>query len=338
MSDPSRAAQPGDSVAGRGEFGLIEAIGRRLPQGADVEVPPGDDAAVVNVDGAPVVVTTDVLVAGVHFRTDWSGADDIGHRAAAASLADLVAMGADPTALVVALVAPRETDAAWVLRIADGLRDEAAEVGASVVGGDLSTGDQVSVAVTGIGGLGGRAPVLRSGARVGDQVAVAGRLGWAEAGLAVLSRGFRSPRALVDAYRRPQVPYRRGPEAASAGVHAMCDVSDGLIADLGHIAHSSKVAIDIESGLVEVGDPISTVAAAYGVEPLSWVLGGGHDHALVGAFAPDHRLPEGFVRIGTVAQRPQEGEDVTADDSGGAGWVTVDGSRWTGAAGHAHFS
>lgn len=338
MSDPSRAAEPEDSVAQRGEFALIEAIARRLPQGANVEVPPGDDAAVVSVDGTPMVVTTDVLVAGVHFRSDWSGPDDIGHRAAAASLADLVAMGADPAALVVALVAPRETDAAWVLRIADGLRDEAAEVGASVVGGDLSTGDQVSIAVTGIGGLAGRAPVLRSGARAGDQVAVAGRLGWAEAGLAVLSRGFRSPRALVDAYRRPQVPYDRGPAAAGAGAHAMCDVSDGLLADLGHLATSSQVAIDIESALVEIGEPISAVAAAYGVEPLSWVLSGGHDHALVGAFAADRSLPDGFVRIGSVTERREEAGEATADAAGGDPWVTVDGSRWIGAAGHAHFS
>ncbi len=107
MSDPSTAQNPDDSVSSRGEFALIEAITRRLPQAEGVLVPPGDDAAVVSVDQTPVVVTTDVLVAGVHFRTDWSGADDIGRRAAAASLADLVAMGADPVALVVALVAPR---------------------------------------------------------------------------------------------------------------------------------------------------------------------------------------------------------------------------------------
>lgn len=339
MSDPSRASRPADSVAGRGEFGLIEAIGRRLPQGAAVEVPPGDDAAVVAIDGTSIVVTTDVLVAGVHFRTDWSGPDDIGHRAAAASLADLAAMGADPSALVVALVAPRETDAAWVLRVADGLRDEAAEVGASVVGGDVSTGDQISVAVTGIGGLGGRPPVLRSGAQVGDQLAVAGRLGWAEAGLAVLSRGFRSPRALVDAYRRPSVPYDRGPAAADSGVHAMCDVSDGLIADLGHLASRSGVAIDVESGLVEVGEPIAAVAAAYGVDPLAWVLGGGHDHALVGAFAADQSLPEGFVRIGSVRERATTAAGDDADSAEAAGpWVTVDGSPWRGASGHVHFS
>ncbi len=332
MSDPSTAQNPADSVGGRGEFALIDAITRRLPQAANVSVPPGDDAAVVSVDGTPIVVTTDVLVAGVHFRTYWSGAEDIGRRAAAATLADVVAMGADPVALVVALVAPRSTDTAWVLRIADGLRDEAAITGASVVGGDLSSGDLISVTVTGIGALGGRAPVLRSGALVGDQVAVAGRLGWAEAGLAVLTRGFRSPRVLVDAYRRPEIPYDAALAAARSGVHALCDVSDGLLADLGHVATSSGVLIDIESALVEVGEPVASVAAAYGSDPMQWVLAGGHDHALVGAFAADAALPEGFTRIGTVSElRGREGDDLTGSA------VTVDGEPWTGAPGHRHF-
>jgi len=332
MSDPSAAQNPADSIGGRGEFALIEAITRRLPQGAEVSVPPGDDAAVVLVDGTPIVLTTDVLVAGVHFRTDWSGADDIGRRAAAASLADLVSMGASPVALVVALTAPRSTDAAWVLRIADGLRDEAALTGASVVGGDLSGGETISVTVTGIGGLAGRAPVLRSGAVAGDQVAVAGRLGWAEAGLAVLTRGFRSPRTLVEAYRRPEVPYEAALAAAASGVHAMCDVSDGLVADLGHIAVNSDVHIDIESNLVAIGEPVATVAAAYGSDPLPWVLTGGHDHALVGAFAADALLPEGFTRIGSVKERAR-----SSADPQGEHLVSVDGEQWSGPSGHRHF-
>lgn len=332
MSDPSTAQNSSDSIDARGEFALIDAITRRLPQGEAVSVPPGDDAAVVSVDGRSVVVTTDVLVAGVHFRTDWSGADDIGRRAAAASLADLVAMGAQPVALVVALTAPPTTDAAWVLRLADGLRDEAALTGASVVGGDLSSAELLSVTVTGVGGLSGRAPVLRSGAVVGDQVAVAGRLGWAEAGLAVLTRGFRAPRALVEAYRRPEIPYSAAIAAAEAGVHAMCDVSDGLVADLGHIAVSSGVQIDIESALLVVGEPIAAVAAAYGTDPLPWVLSGGHDHALVGVFAADAVLPDGFTAIGAVV------EARTADRRGlDESAVTVDGDVWAGPQGHRHF-
>ena len=320
----------GETVADRGEFALIDALAARLPQGKTVLVPPGDDAAVVSVDGVPTVVSTDVLVAGVHFRTDWCAASDVGRRAAAATLADLVAMGAQPVSLVVGLVVRPETEVAWVLRLADGLRDEAALVGASIVGGDLSSGDQLTVAVTGVGALKGREPVLRSGARPGDQVALAGRVGWAAAGLAVLSRGFGTPRALVEAYRRPDVPYAVGLRAAAAGAHAMCDVSDGLIADLGHIATASGVAIDVDSASLEVGEPIAAVASAYAVDPLTWMLGGGDDHAFVATFAARKRLPKGFVRIGAVTEQPPAGDAPVVP-------VTVDGQPWSGTPGHAHY-
>jgi thiamine-monophosphate kinase len=316
-----------ETVADRGEFGLIEAIAERLPQGKSVLVPPGDDAAVVEVDGVPAALTTDVLVSGVHFRTDWADPNDIGRRAAAASLADVVAMGAQPVGLVVALVTPPDTEVAWVLRLADGLRDEAGLVGASVNGGDISTGPMLSITVSAIGAFGKREAVLRSGAEPGDQVAVAGRLGWAAAGLAVLSRGFGTPRALVDAYRRPDVAYDAALKAAAGGVHAMCDVSDGLLADLGHIAASSGVAIDVERDRLEVGEPVAAVAAAYGTDPVGWVLGGGDDHAFVATFAAKKRLPKGFVRIGEVRN---------ATDAGPT--VTVDGGPWAGTAGHAHFT
>jgi thiamine-monophosphate kinase len=323
QSDPPGPLVTSDeTLADRGEFGLIDALARRLPQGTEVRVAPGDDAAVVTVDGCPVVVTTDVLVDSVHFRTDWSGPEDIGRRASAASLADLVAMGARPVALVVALTAPSTTESAWVLRLADGLRDEAALVGASVIGGDLSSGP-LQVAVTALGRLEGRDPVLRSGAQVGDQVVLSGRVGWAEAGLAVLSRGFRSPRVLVEAYRRPEVPYGVTLEASGV-LRSLCDVSDGLLADLGHIAGSSGVGIDVESARLEVGEPIASVAAAYGTDPMTWVLGGGHDHAFVGTVPAELDVPEGFTRIGRVMEAAEP-------------VVTVDGAVWSGPTGHAHF-
>ncbi len=145
------------------------------------------------------------------------------------------------------------------------------------------------------------------------------------------AEGFGSPRALVDAYRRPEIPYSAALAAARSGVHAMCDVSDGLLADLGHVAASSGVRIDIESDLVEVGEPVASVAAAYGSDPLQWVLAGGHDHALVGAFAGDAVLPEGFTRIGTVSERGAEGE-AEAEPA-----VTIDGELWGGPSGHRHF-
>ncbi len=128
------------------------------------------------------------------------------------------------------------------------------------------------------------APVLRSGARPGDVVALAGRQGWAAAGLAVLGRGFRSPRVLVEAYQRPEPPYAAGAAAARAGATAMIDVSDGLLADAGHIAADSGVAIDIDRSAFELADPMRAVGSALGVDPMQFILGGGDDHAILATF------------------------------------------------------
>jgi len=309
-----------------GEFGLIEAIRRRLPQGRGVLVGPGDDAAVVAAPDARVVVTTDVLVDGVHFRRDWSAPDDIGHRAAAASLADVAAMGASPTALVVGLATAADLPTSWALRLADGLRDEAALVGASLVGGDVVRSDRLVVSVTALGDLGGLAPVTRAGAKVGDVVALCGRLGWAQAGLTVLRRGFGSPRAVVAAHRRPEPPYEAGPRAAAAGATAMVDVSDGLVADLGHVARASGVQITLELASLTPDGPLLEVASAFGMAALDWVLTGGDDHALAATFPRGVDLPDGFRAIGVV------------DKADGEPTVVVPGQAVSGTGGHRHFA
>ena len=311
-----------DNVADLGEFGLIAAIRARMPQPDHVIVGPGDDAAVVASPDGRVVASTDLLVEGNHFRRDWSSAYDVGRKAAAVNLADIVAMGARPTALLVGFGGPADLPSEWVLQLADGLREEGNLIGVSVVGGDVVRSDMLVVAVTALGDLAGRSPVLRSGARDGDVVAVAGRLGWAAAGLAVLARGFFSPRVLVDAQRRPQVPYEAGIGGAEAGATAMCDVSDGLLADLGHIAEASAVAIDVASAAFTVADEMRDAARALGADPMEWILTGGEDHALAGTFPPGVPLPDGWPKIGSV--------------SAGTG-VTVDGAAYQGSAGHDHF-
>ena len=164
-------------------------------------------------------------------------------------------------------------------------------------------------------------PVLRSGAEPGDVLALCGRQGWAAAGLTVLGRGFRSPRVLVEAYRRPEPPYDAGPVAAEAGASAMIDVSDGLLADAGHVAEASGVAIDVRRDAFEVPEPLQAVAAATGADPLQFLLGGGDDHALLATF-PDGSVPEGWQVIGAVAE--------------GSG-VTVDGAPYDGPTGWTHF-
>lgn len=296
--------------------------------GPPTELGPGDDAAVVDAPDRRVVATTDVLVDGRHFRRDWSAAVDVGHRAAAANLADIAAMGARPTALLVGLAVPADLPVEWVDGLTDGMATEARDVvgaggaaGVDVVGGDVVRSDVLTIAVTALGDLEGRRPLTRSGARAGDVLAYAGRLGYAAAGLAVLGRGFRTPLVAVSAYRRPEPPYAAGPAAAELGATAMCDVSDGLIQDVGHVARASGVHVDIDPDSLDLPDRLREVGSALGIDPMSWLLTGGDDHALVATFPPDVVLPAEWTVIGAV--------------NGGTG-VTVGGREWT-ESGYEHF-
>lgn len=288
------------TVQDTGEFPLIDRITTGLPDDERVIVGPGDDAALLAAPHGSVVVTCDVLVEGQHFRRDWSTAIDIGRKAAAASLADVAAMGATATGLVVGFGAPPDLPTAWAVECTAGLREEASAVGAALIGGDVVQAPQIVLSVTALGDLAGRAPVLRSGATPGDVVAVAGRLGWSAAGLALLSRGFRSPKVLVDAHRFPEPPYASGPAAADAGATSMIDVSDGLVADARHLAEASGVVIHLSTEGWEVPEPMQAAAAAYNTDALEWMVTGGEDHALLATFPPGATLPEGFQVIGEV--------------------------------------
>ncbi|GAA4370431.1 thiamine-phosphate kinase [Actinomadura verrucosospora] len=278
-----------------GEFGLIGRLTRRLPQGPAVRLGPGDDAAVIAAPDGRVVATTDLLVEGRHFRLDWSGPYDIGRKAAAQNLADVVAMGANPTALLVGFAAPPATRADWAERLYDGLADECRAAGASVAGGDVVAAPRVTLAITALGDLGGAAPLTRSGARPGDVVAVRGRLGFAAAGLALLEAGRDGPEELIAAHRRPEPPYTAGEEARTHGATALLDVSDGLVQDLGHIAAASGVRIDLDSASVPVPEIL-------GPDGLRRALTGGEDHAFAGTYPADAVLPPSWRRIGTVAE------------------------------------
>lgn len=313
----------GGTVADLGEFGLIRAVTENRRQPATTVLGPGDDAAVIAAADSRVVASTDVLVQGVHFRLDWSTPEQVGRKAVAVNLADIAAMGAVPTSVLVGLACPRDTSADVVKGIVDGMWTEAAAVGAGVVGGDVVQADQLVLSITALGDLRGREPVTRAGARPGDIVAVSGRLGWAAAGLAVLHRGFRSPVTVANAQRYPEPDYAAGPKAAEAGATAMIDVSDGLLADLGHIAESSEVGIDVRLDQLDVHRRLVEVGTALGADPLRWVLTGGEDHALAATFPPFAELPEGWRRIGSV----------TMPDSG----VTVDGQPYHEESGWEHW-
>lgn len=317
---------PGTATLGEvGERAVIATLTADLPPAADVLVGAGDDGAVLDLAG-PLVTSLDVLVEDVHFKLGWSDPGDIGRKAVAVNVADLEAMGARATAVVLGFSAPPHLQLRWVREFAAGLRAECAAAGVSLVGGDVTRSRDITVSVTVLGGLDGRAPVLRSGARAGDVVALRGRTGWAAAGLAVLSRGFRSPRAVVEAQRVPQVPYGEGAVAARAGATAMIDVSDGLLADLGHVAAASGVVIDLHRDAFEVPEPLQAVAAATGADPYDLLLTGGEDHALAATF-PVGAVPQDWRVVGQVrAAPPDEGTG-----------VLVDGATWSAAGGFDHF-
>lgn len=302
----------------------------RLPGTPAIRLGPGDDAAVIAAPDGRVVATTDLLVEDRHFRRAWSGPYDVGRRAAAQNLADVAAMGAAPTALLVGFAAPPDLPLTWAEGLADGLGAECARVGAAVAGGDVVGSDRLTIAITALGDLGGRTAVTRSGARPGDVVAVAGNLGHAAAGFALLDAGHDAPAEAVALYRCPDPPYAEGPCAADLGATAMIDVSDGLLSDLGHVARASGVAIDLATGpepaALAPADVLRAAADALGgPDPMEWVLRGGEDHALAAAFPAD---------VGAALPAPWR---VAGRVRSGAPGVTVDGAQVRGSGGWDHF-
>lgn len=284
---------------------ILKRIFPLLPESYATIVGPGDDCAVLHAPDARIVVTTDMMVQGPDFRLEYSTGFDLGWKAAATNLSDVAAMGARPSSLIVAVAAPASTPLALLEEFARGLREACDELapGCGVVGGDLSTSSVLTIAVTALGDLEGREPILRSGAQVGDQIAVAGVLGYAAIGLSELFAGKLEtghPNALA-AQLRPTSPIFAGKAAALAGATAGLDLSDSLVMDAGRIARESTVvlrldeeALDAEAAAlaIEVGIDASTARQA--------ILFGGEDHALLMTFPAGLELPEGFRNIGRV--------------------------------------
>jgi thiamine-monophosphate kinase len=302
-------ANPGSTLGELGEAAVLARVFPRLPAAEVTLVGPGDDAAVLSAPDSRYVVTTDMMIDGPDFRLAWSTPHDLGWKAAATNLADVAAMGALPTALVVAIAAPPTTDIALLEGIADGLRDacETLAPGCGVVGGDLSSSATLTIAVTAFGDLQGRDAVLRSGARPGDVVAASGELHLAARGLALLfSRAVDADGAPdaaraaalraefpaeIEAQLAPSPPLADGSAAALAGATAMLDVSDGLAIDGRRIAAASSVRLDLDSGALGPADH---------PQRLEDVLESGEAHALLATFPPDTTLPGGFHVVGRV--------------------------------------
>lgn len=310
-----------------GEIGERETIARIVAVAPSSRN--GDDAAVLGhpAPNSRTVVTTDLLVEGRHFRQDWSTPEEIGQRAILQNFADIEAMGARPVAAVLGLSAPESTPVATIEGIARGVESQVAFYNAELVGGDVTGGEQLTLSVTAIGSLGGSAaPLTLDNARPGQQVVAAGRIGYSAAGLALLSVFGRegTPEELfplIQGFVSPSLLPGRGVIARATGATAMTDNSDGLVVDLGTIARRSNVTLDLDAAAIAPDELQLKAAELLGVDPWTWILGGGEDHTLLATTA--HAVPSGFRRIGKVLRKSAHGVLVDGQPpSTTSGWVS----------------
>jgi len=320
------------TLANLGESESLRRTIGRLIQGEYTLVGPGDDAAVVRAPDSRYVVTTDTMIEVHDFRLDWSTGFDLGFKAIASNVADVAAMGAKPTALVVAIALPGTTDISWLEAFADGLNAAITELapGAEVVGGDIARSEQVFISVTAHGDLEGREPVLRSGAKPGDVLAVAGTLGRAAAGLSILQSGIADVISafddLVGIQLRPQPPISAGVSASLAGATSMLDISDGLARDAHRIAKASGVSIEINGkDLQGFEATLEQAAMRLGVHSSDWVRFGGEDHSLLATFPADAVIPREFKPIGQVVTQTDNLVTLDGIELQQNGWDSIRG-------------
>lgn len=296
------------------EFERIREIERRLGgQWGSVRIGIGDDAAVLEPSSLPTVLSVDSAVEGVHFEWWLADARALGRRATVAALSDLAAMGATPSALLSALMLPESVDDATLLALVDGIADAAREVGAPVVGGNLSSAAITSITTTVVGTLEGAA-LTRSGARAGDAIFVSGPLGGSALGLQQLLADPQSRPTegspFVTRFVRPIARIEQGRELAGIASAAI-DISDGLLQDLGHVCRASGVGARIELERVPLQDGLVRAAEALGLDAVQLALTGGEDFELLYT-APTTAAVEG-TRIGEVI----DGHDVSVVDADG---------------------
>jgi thiamine-monophosphate kinase len=297
------------------EFDRIRGIAAALgPRAAEV----GDDCAMVPLNGGFLALSTDVSVEGVHFRRDWLTLEEIGWRAAAGALSDLAAAGADPVGLLAAITVPPGLNDAATVQLMEGVGDAVTAVGGQVLGGDLSRGDQLQLAITVVGST--AAWVGRSGAQPGDTLWVSGALGGARAALAAWQGGGNPAPVAREAFARPRPRIALGRRLVQAGAHAMLDLSDGLAGDAAHLASASgrRIVIDLTAlplhAGVALGDPREAVCFA---------AQGGEDYELLAALPAESAVAIAALgaELGialTAVGRVEEGEGVRLEYRGEA--------------------
>lgn len=311
----------GPTLGEIGEEAVIHAIIEASPSAVN-----GDDAAVLHPPSpnSRMVVTTDMVVAGRHFRPDVTTPVKLGRKAVVQNFADIESMGARPLAALLSLSAPTSTPVAVVEEFARGIGTELDKYGTELVGGDVTAGENLVMSITAIGSLGGnRPPLTLTGARAGQIVVAHGRIGYSAAGLELLESGIDIPEVLeplVLAYQAPELTPGSGLVARSAGATSMTDNSDGLLHDVGALARKSGVRIDLKSEAIAPDELLVQAGELLGVDPWKWVCEGGEDHTLIGTLQGE--APVGFRPIGTVHKPASE----TGSSSNAASVpVTIDG-------------
>lgn len=311
------------TVGELGESGVLRRVLEQLSPAKVAGIGPGDDCAVMTVEG-DLVVTSDTMIEGPDFRLAWHTGYELGWKLAATNLSDVAAMGAQPTALTVSFACQADTDVDLLAEISRGL-DAACRAlapGCGVVGGDLSRAPVLIAAVTALGDLGGKPPVTRARAVAGDTIAYAGELGLAGIGLSLLfkhcadadgvahSVGLEKLRSAHDvalsAQFAPRPPIHLGIAALDAGATAMMDVSDGLALDAARLGTASNASLDLDPTLLASGFGVQHGVAV----SLGEMLEGGEDHGLLACFPASAKLPEGFLPIGRVRVDSSEPQPV----------------------------
>ena len=258
----------------------------------------GDDGAIIDRPHGPLAISADMAVEGVHFRREWSSLWEIGAKVSAANIADIYAMGGDPQFLLVTAALPQGFSVDDIRQLAEGIRDEATLAGAVVIGGDLSASDKLVISITAFGEV--ERSVSRSGAQVGDSIILSGITGLSAAGLDLLRASKTEPRLFIDWHKNPILDSALA-EPFALCASAMCDVSDGLLSELNHLAQSSSVAMAIDRRLIATApgfSELSELATQLGVDIWNWVLAGGEDHRLLATTSG--AIPAGAILIGEV--------------------------------------
>lgn len=287
-------AEPSSHGERRTSEDELVAVIRKVLSGAGpgVLVGPGDDAAVVESPRGASVMTTDMLVEGVHFDRGLTSARDLGAKSVAVNVSDLAAMAASPRYALVSLGLSEADDAAWVVELYGGMRAACDEYALSLVGGDVNRSPVSVISVTAVGEVARGRAVLRSGARPGDRIVVTGSLGGAAGGLVLARSGNAAMtsswgRELLEAHFRPLARVGEGQTLEQCGATAMMDVSDGLLLDLSRLCVESAVGARLDLASIPVAEGLMELEHAVPCDPLELALSGGEDYELVATLAAD---------------------------------------------------